>query len=81
MHQGIFATTTPMGEAVFQIIAILKAMEVEVLRERTMDGLSVARARGKKAAEDPVVITKKEQLQQQLYTNKIPIQDILKITG
>ena len=35
-----------MGEAIFQIIAILKAMEVNVLRERTIKGIEAARARG-----------------------------------
>ena len=38
-----FDTTSPMGEAVFQIMAILKAMEVSVLRERTVKGLEAAR--------------------------------------
>lgn len=47
LKEGLFDTTSPMGEAVFQIIAILKAMEVEVLRERTLDGLTAARARGR----------------------------------
>lgn len=47
LKEGIFDTTSPMGEAIFQIIAILKAMEVEVLRERTKDGLEAARARGR----------------------------------
>jgi len=35
-----------MGEAIFQIIAILKTMEVNVLRERTIKGIESARARG-----------------------------------
>lgn len=48
LKEGIFDTTSPMGEAIFQIIAVLKAMEVEVLRERTLDGLNAARARGMK---------------------------------
>ena len=48
MSQGVFDTTSPMGKAVFEIMAILKAMEVEVLRERTNRGLEAARARGKK---------------------------------
>ena len=47
LSQGIFDTSSPMGKAVFEIMAILKAMEVDVLRERTMNGLSAARARGK----------------------------------
>ena len=36
-----------MGEAIFQIIAILKAMEVNVLRERTVKGLEAARLEGR----------------------------------
>ena len=47
LQEGMFDTTSAMGEAVFQIIAILKAMEVQVLSERTKDGLAAARARGK----------------------------------
>lgn len=46
--EGVFDTTTPMGEAVFQIMAILKELEVSILRERTMKGLDAARARGRK---------------------------------
>lgn len=47
LREGVFDTTSAMGEAVFQIIAILKAMEVQVRSERTKDGLKAARARGK----------------------------------
>ena len=46
LTEGVFDTTSPMGEAIFQIIAILKAMEVNVLRERTIKGLEAARVRG-----------------------------------
>ena len=45
--EGAFDTTTPMGEAVFQIMAILKGLEVSIIRERTMKGLEAARARGR----------------------------------
>jgi DNA invertase Pin-like site-specific DNA recombinase len=48
LSEGIFDTSSPMGEAIFQIIAILKTMEVNVLRERTIKGIIAARARGKK---------------------------------
>lgn len=48
LSEGIFDTSSPMGEAIFQIIAILKTMEVNVLRERTMKGIEAARARGRK---------------------------------
>jgi DNA invertase Pin-like site-specific DNA recombinase len=46
LSEGIFDTSSPMGEAIFQIIAILKSMEVNVLRERTIKGIEAARARG-----------------------------------
>jgi len=46
LTEGMFDTSSPMGEAIFQIIAILKTMEVNVLRERTIKGLEAARARG-----------------------------------
>ena len=38
LSEGVFDTTSPMGEAIFQIMAILKAMEVNDLRERTVKG-------------------------------------------
>jgi len=46
LSEGIFDTSSPMGEAIFQIIAILKTMEVNVLRERTIKGIEAARTRG-----------------------------------
>ena len=47
LTEGVFDTTSSMGEAIFQIIAILKAMEVNVLRERTVKGLEAARLEGR----------------------------------
>ena len=47
LSEGHFDTSTPMGQAIFEIIAILKAMEVNVLSERTKAGLATARARGR----------------------------------
>jgi len=57
--------------AVFQIIAILKAMEVQVLSERTRDGLKAARARGKKMEGDlKDLIIRAKPLLQLLYIIK-----------
>lgn len=47
LKEGIFDTSSPMGRAIFEIMAILKAMEVEVLSERTKDGLKAAREKGR----------------------------------
>lgn len=41
-------TTTPTGKLVFHIFAALVEFERELIRERTMAGLSAARARGRK---------------------------------
>jgi len=46
LTEGSFDTNSVMGEAIFQIIAVLKSMEVSILRERTRSGLAAAKARG-----------------------------------
>ncbi len=82
LKEGIFDTTTPMGSAIFEIIAILKAMEVEVLRERTLDGLKAARARGKKGGRKKGSHNKKRaSAAAALYKQEYSISDILEITG
>jgi DNA invertase Pin-like site-specific DNA recombinase len=47
LTEGLFDTTSAMGRAVLEIMAVLKAMEVSILRERTKSGLAAARARGR----------------------------------
>jgi DNA invertase Pin-like site-specific DNA recombinase len=83
LKEGLFDTTTPMGEAVFQIMAVLKAMEVEVLRERTIDGLKAARARGKNGGRKKGDYDKKKAATAaSLYqTKNHSISEILDLTG
>lgn len=77
LKEGVFDTTTPMGEAIFQIVAILKGMEVEVLRERTRDGLESARARGRKGGRPKGSYNKnKAAAAVTLYQRKLPITEI-----
>ena len=78
IQEGIFDTTSPMGEAVFQIIAILKAMEVQVLSERTKAGLDAARARGRKGGRPVGSYNKtKAAAASSLYRKRLPISEIL----
>ncbi len=63
-----------MGEVVFQIIAILKAMEVEVLRERTKDGLTAAVPEEEMVAGKKATMKKGKLLPQPRYIKKINIQ-------
>lgn len=77
IQEGMFDTTSAMGEAVFQIIAILKAMEVQVLSERTKDGLSAARARGKKGGRPKGSYNKRKAAAAvTLYNKKLPVSEI-----
>ena len=72
-----------MGEAVFQIIAILKAMEVEVLRERINDGLTSARARGRNGGRKKGIYDKKKAATAALLykEGKYSVAEILDIAG
>lgn len=77
LQEGLFDTTSPMGEAIFQIIAILKAMEVRVLSERTKDGLEAARARGRKGGRPKGSYNKnKAAAAVTLYKRELPISEI-----
>ena len=77
IQEGIFDTTSPMGEAVFQIIAILKAMEVQVLSERTKHGLEAARARGRKGGRPKGSYDRnKAAAAVTLYKRELPISEI-----
>lgn len=82
LQEGMFDTTSAMGEAVFQIIAILKAMEVQVLSERTKDGLNAARARGKKGGRPKGSYNKsKAAAAVTLYGKELPISEITSTLG
>jgi DNA invertase Pin-like site-specific DNA recombinase len=78
LRDGAIDTTTASGELIFNIFAALAQFERELIRERTIAGLSAARARGKKGGrklvspEDPKVRAAKK-----LYAEKsISIGDI-----
>ena len=52
LHQQI-DTSTAAGRAFFQMVAVFAEFEREMIRERTMDGLEAARARGRKGGRRP----------------------------
>jgi DNA invertase Pin-like site-specific DNA recombinase len=79
LTEGVIDTTTPMGEAVFQIMAILKGLEVSILIERTNQGLEAARARGRKGGRKPGSYNKvTAAAAATLYQKGDPVSDILK---
>jgi DNA invertase Pin-like site-specific DNA recombinase len=78
ISEVVFNTTSPMGEAILQIIAILKAMEVNINRERTLSGLSAARSRGKNGGRPMGSYNKiTAAAAVSLYQKQVPVSDIL----
>lgn len=78
LQDGVIDTTTASGELIFNMFAVLAQFERDLVRERTLAGLSAARARGRKGGrpgmdnDDPKIITAKK-----LHADKtIPIEDI-----
>jgi DNA invertase Pin-like site-specific DNA recombinase len=54
LHQGI-DTTTPTGKMLFHVLAAIAEFERDLISERTKDGLTAARARGRKGGRRPVL--------------------------
>lgn len=83
INDGSIDTTTANGILIFNIFAALAQFEKDLISERTLAGLSAARARGKKGGRpkmdpsDPKIITARK-----LHADKtIPINDICKTLG
>lgn len=72
-------TSTTMGQALMQIVAILKQMEVEILRERTIEGVKSARARGRNGGRPKGSYNKtKAGAAAHQYTQGVPVSKIAK---
>jgi len=72
-------TSTAMGEALMQIVAILKQMEVNILRERTIEGVKSARARGRKGGRPKGSYNKtKAGAAAHRYKQGVPVKEIAK---
>jgi DNA invertase Pin-like site-specific DNA recombinase len=54
LHQGI-DTKTPAGKMLFHVLAAIAEFERDLISERTKDGLTAARARGRKGGRRPVL--------------------------
>lgn len=74
-------TATPQGTLLFTIFAGVSQFERDLIKERTMDGLAAARARGRKGGR-PKANTKAIEQAIALYEARtISIKDILETTG
>ncbi len=74
-------TTTPMGKAMFRMLAVLAELERDMIRERTKSGLEAARARGRKGGRPKKNSKKVEQALKMYYTKQFTIAEITEVTG
>jgi len=82
LTEGVFDTSSPMGRAIYEIMAVLKAMEVNILRERTRSGLAAARARGRIGGRPKGSYNKlKSSVAANLYTKGQTVAEIITTLG
>jgi len=75
-------TTTAGGKLIFHIFGSLAEFERNLIRERTMAGLSAARARGIKGGRKNKLTPEKVELLKKMYADKtIPIKQIMETFG
>jgi DNA invertase Pin-like site-specific DNA recombinase len=68
LDQGI-DTTTPAGRMFFHVLAALAEFEASLISERTLDGLDVARARGRKGGRRPKLTDRQVAMVRQMHTS------------
>lgn len=74
-------TTTPAGRLTFGIFAALAEFERELIRERTIEGLKAARARGRKGGRPPISKAKLRTLQAAMGKPETVVADLAKELG
>ena len=63
-------TTSPGGRLMFHIFGAMAEFERDLIRERTLAGLSAARARGRHGGRKPVMDADKIRAARQMYDSK-----------
>jgi DNA invertase Pin-like site-specific DNA recombinase len=66
LHENI-DTTTPTGRLTFHLFAALAEFERDLIRERTLAGLTAARARGRLGGRKPSLTPRKIQVARRMY--------------
>ena len=74
-------TTTPQGRLLFTFVSGISEVERELIRQRTIEGITAARARGHKGGH-PVLNPNKVDIAMKMYDSKAcTVADITKATG
>ena len=72
-------TSTPAGKLVLTVIAAIAELEREQLRERTLDGLAAARARGRVGGRPRALTEERRETVRSLYDNGSNFAEIARI--
>jgi len=65
-------TTTPSGKLIFHVLAAIAEFERDLIRERTMDGLAIALANGRKGGSQPKLTPAQKQRAREMYEETGP---------
>jgi DNA invertase Pin-like site-specific DNA recombinase len=74
-------TSTPVGRAMFRMLAVLAEMERDIIVERTQAGLKAARARGRIGGRPPVPKKDVERALKLYETGEYSVAEITELTG
>lgn len=80
LHENI-DTKTPGGRFFYKLLAALAELERDIIRERTLEGLSAARLRGRKGGRRPTDPTSVEQAQRLYRSGVLSVSEISRVTG
>lgn len=81
LHENI-STTTPGGRLVFHVFAALAEFERDLISERTIAGLTAARARGRRGGRPSVMTPAKLNMAREMYASgNHPVSAIADATG
>lgn len=68
-------TTTPSGQLMLSMIAALSEFERNLIRERTKEGLAVAKSRGRQGGRRPVITDQKLKKAKQLINKGLTVRE------
>jgi DNA invertase Pin-like site-specific DNA recombinase len=81
LKESWFDTTTPQGKLLFTIFAGISEFERDLIRQRTMEGLSSARARGRNGGRPPKPKNETDLALKMHDSRNYSISEIIKATG
>ena len=80
LHETI-DTSTPTGKFIFEVFCALAQMERDVISERTIVGMTIAKESGRSMGRRPIATKKVEKALKMYFSDEFSINDIIEATG